>query len=166
MAQTIANDLELYGFETDVADSGAAAIERFANDPADVVVTDLRMKSMDGLDGLDAIKRADPTVPVIIMTAFGAIETAVEAMRRGAFHYLTKPFAMEAVRSLVESACRERALSRENALLRQTLHENASARQLLGQSASMRSLRALIQQVAGAASSVLISGETGTGKEL
>jgi DNA-binding NtrC family response regulator len=84
MAHTIANDLEMAGFETDVADSGAAAVERFANEPADVVVTDLRMKGMDGLDLLDAIKRADPTVPVVIMTAFGAIESAVEAMRRGA----------------------------------------------------------------------------------
>jgi two-component system response regulator HydG len=166
MAHTIANDLQLAGFETEVADSGAAAMERFANDPADVVVTDLRMKSMDGLDVLDAIKRADPSVPVVIMTAFGAIETAVEAMRRGAFHYVTKPFELEALRALVDRACRERALARENARLRGTLRENLSARQLVGQSVSMRQLRALIERVAAASSPVLISGETGTGKEL
>jgi two-component system response regulator HydG len=166
MAETIANELEAAGIETEVADSGAAALERFAKEPADVVVTDLRMKSVDGLDVLSGIKRADPTVPVIIMTAFGAIDSAVEAMRRGAFHYVTKPFALEAVRSLVERACRERTLSRENALLRRTLHANASARQLLGASAPMRQLRALIEQVAGASSPVLITGETGTGKEL
>jgi len=166
LAETVANELEAASFDVDVVDSGAAALERFAREPADVVITDLRMKNVDGLDVLAGIKRADPTVPVIIMTAFGAIDSAVEAMRRGAFHYITKPFAMEALRSLVESACRERALSTENAQLRRTLHENASARQLLGQSTAMRSLRALIERVAGAASSVLISGETGTGKEL
>jgi two-component system response regulator HydG len=103
---------------------------------------------------------------VVIMTAFGAIDTAVEAMRRGAFHYVTKPFELEALRTLVARACRERALSRENARLRGALRENLSAWQLVGQSVSMRQLRALIERVAAAASPVLISGETGTGKEL
>ncbi len=166
MAETIANELGAAGFDTEVVHSGAAALERFGQEPADVVISDLRMKNVDGLDVLSGIKRADPTVPVIIMTAFGAIDSAVEAMRRGAFHYVTKPFELEALRSLVERACRERVLSRENALLRRTLRTNAAAQQLLGSSAPMRRLRALIEQVAGAASSVLISGETGTGKEL
>jgi two-component system response regulator HydG len=166
MAETVAHELEAARFDVNVASSGAEAIELFTRDPADVVVTDLRMSSVDGLDVLSAVRRIDATVPVIIMTAFGGIETAVEAMRRGAFHYVTKPFEMEALRSLVETACRDRALSRENALLRRTLGANASARQILGQSAPMRALRALIAQVSGAASSVLISGETGTGKEL
>ncbi len=100
------------------------------------------------------------------MTAFGAVESAVEAMRRGAYHYVTKPFALETLRSLVERACRERTLSRENAMLRRTLRSNLPSRQLLGSSLPMRQLRALIAQIADATSSVLISGETGTGKEL
>jgi two-component system response regulator HydG len=166
LAQTIANDLGDAGFETQIAGDGVSALRLFAKDPTDVVVTDLRMKGGDGLDLLAGIKQADPNVPVIIMTAFGAVESAVEAMRRGAYHYVTKPFALETLRSLVERACRERSLSRENAILRRTLRSNPPSRQLLGNSLPMRQLRALIAQIADAASSVLISGETGTGKEL
>jgi len=166
MAQTIANDLEAAGYETEVASGGAAALDMFTREPADVVVTDLRMRSVDGLDVLTGIKRADPGVPVVIMTAFGAIDSAVEAMRRGAFHYVTKPFALETLRALVDRACRERALTRENAILRRNLRANAAAQQLLGDSLAMRQLRALIERVAAASSPVLISGETGSGKEL
>src|SRR4029079_14081375 len=99
------------------------------------------MKGSDGLEVLSGVKRLDPTVPVIIMTAFGAIESAVEAMRRGAFHYITQPFQLDALRSLVQRARRERALAKENALLRRMLRERTSSRQLLGDSASMRQLR-------------------------
>ena len=166
MAQTIAVDLEKAGFEAEIAGDGTSALEKFLKEPTDVVVTDLRMKGSDGLDLLAGIKQAEPTTPVIIMTAFGAVESAVEAMRRGAYHYVTKPFALETLRVLVERACRERALSRENALLRRTLRSNLSSRQLLGNSLPMRQLRALIAQISDATSSVLISGETGTGKEL
>ncbi len=104
MAQTIANDLASIGFETRVAHDGAKALAAFTADPTDVVVTDLRMKGSDGLDLLAGIKQADPGTPVIIMTAFGAVETAVEAMRHGAYHYVTKPFALETLRALVERA--------------------------------------------------------------
>src|SRR5262249_20787277 len=89
-----------------------------------------------------------------------------EAMRRGAFHYITKPFELEALRALVERAGRERALSNENAMLRRMLRDTFTSRQLVGGSIAMRQLRALIQQVAAATSAVLISGETGTGREL
>ncbi len=166
MAETIANDLERAGYEALVADSGAAAIELFQKDQTDVVVTDLRMKNVDGLDVLEGVRRIDPEVPVLIMTAFGGVDSAVEAMRRGAFHYVTKPFELHTLRALIERACRERALARENAQLRRNLRENLSARQLLGTSPPMRQLRALIERVAHAASPVLISGETGSGKEL
>jgi two-component system response regulator HydG len=166
MAETIARDLEAAGFTTETAANGNAALARFAEAPADVVVTDLRMKGGDGIELLAGIKATDPTVPVVIMTAFGAVESAVEAMQQGAFHYITKPFALDALRALVERACRERALTRENALLRRTLQANLAAQPLLGQSVAMRQVRASIAQVADAAAAVLIWGETGTGKEL
>ncbi len=166
VAQTVANELDAAGFETEVVASGGAALDRFAAEPADVVVTDLRMQNVDGMDVLRAVKRVDPSVPVLVMTAFGDVDSAVEAMASGAFHYLTKPFAMEDLLALVERACRERILSRENAQLRKALHENASSRRLLGKSPPMQKLRALIERVAGASASVLISGETGSGKDL
>ncbi len=166
MARTIANDLEAAGFATDVAESGAAALEQFARQPADVVVTDLRMNQGDGMEVLNGVKRIDPGVPVVIMTAFGAIDSAVEAMRRGAFHYITKPFQLDVLRALVERAGRERALSAENALLRRMLKQSTSSRQLIGESPPLRQLRALIEKIADAASAVLITGETGTGKEV
>ena len=166
MAETVAMDLEAAGFETAVADSGQAAVAMFQKDPADVVVTDLRMKNVDGLDVLDGVKRIDPEVPVVLMTAFGGVESAVEAMRRGAYHYVTKPFELNALRALVERASRERTLARENVLLRRNLRSNLSARQILGNSPPMQQLRALVERVASAASPALISGETGTGKEL
>jgi two-component system response regulator HydG len=166
MAETVAMDLEAAGYETAVADSGTAAVALFQKDPADVVVTDLRMKNVDGLDVLDGVKRVDPEVPVLLMTAFGGVESAVEAMRRGAFHYVTKPFELDALRALVDRACRERMLTRENALLRRNLRATLSSRQILGGSPRMQQLRALVERVASAASPALISGETGTGKEL
>ena len=166
MAETVAMDLEAAGYETSVADNGTAAVAMFQKDPADVVVTDLRMKNVDGLDVLEGVKRVDPEVPVLLMTAFGGVESAVEAMRRGAFHYVTKPFELNALRALVDRACRERTLSRENALLRRNLRANLSSRQILGNSPRMQQLRSLVERVASAASPALISGETGTGKEL
>jgi two-component system response regulator HydG len=168
MAPAIARELTAAGIDTEIASSGPHALDRCAKDPFDVVITDLRMRARetDGLDLLDALKRSDPNLPVLIMSGAGGVESAVEAMRRGAFHYLAKPFGPEAVRSLVERACRERTLALENETLRRSLRDSLAAHRLLGQSASMRQLRALIERVAGASSPVLISGETGTGKEL
>jgi two-component system response regulator HydG len=166
MARTIASDLQAAGFTAEIADSCAAALDEFARQPADVVVTDLRMHRGDGLEVLTRIKQLDATVPVIIMTAFGAIDSAVEAMRRGAFHYITKPFQLDSLRALVERAGRERALANENALLRRMLRQSTSSRPLLGESRPMQQLRALIGKIAEATSAVLVTGETGTGKEV
>ena len=139
---------------------------RFSAAPADAVLTDLRMKDVDGLDVLDAIKRLDPDAAVVIMTAFGAIESAVEAIRRGAYHYVTKPFKMAVVRVLLERACAERSLRSENQRLRKEVEERYSFASLVGKSREMQQVYELIERLAAVPSPALIVGETGTGKEL
>jgi two-component system, NtrC family, response regulator HydG len=166
MASTVAEFLVASGFEVETASGGAEGVARFAAAPSDAVLTDLRMKDVDGLDVLDAIKRLDPDAAVVIMTAFGAIESAVEAIRRGAYHYVTKPFKMAVVRVLLERACAERSLRSENQRLRKEVEERYSFSSLVGKSREMQQVYDLIERLAAVPSPALILGETGTGKEL
>jgi two-component system, NtrC family, response regulator HydG len=166
MASTVAEFLVASGFEVETASGGAEGVARFSAAPADAVLTDLRMKDIDGLDVLDAIKRLDPDAAVVIMTAFGAIDSAVEAIRRGAYHYVTKPFKMAVVRVLLERACAERLLRSENQRLRKEVEERYSFASLVGKSREMQQVYELIERLAAVPSPALIVGETGTGKEL
>jgi two-component system response regulator HydG len=166
MARTVGEYLDSHGFESEAVGSGADGIASFSALPADAVLTDLRMKDLDGLDVLDAIRKVDSSAPVVIMTAFGAIDTAIEALRRGAYHYVTKPFKMDVVRVLLERACAERALRSENERLRHEVAERFSFANLVGKSTAMNQIYDLIQRVAAVSSPALILGETGTGKEL
>lgn len=118
MAQAIVEYLERHGFEADGVSSASAALDRFKAAPPDVVLTDLRMKGIDGLDLLAAVHDIDRDVPVVIMTAFGAEDTAAEAIQRGAYHCVTKPFKMDMIRLLMERALEERSVRAENAVLR------------------------------------------------
>jgi len=156
-----------HGFRVTSATDGEAAVKAFHRHSPDVVLTDLRMRGFDGLDVLEAIKAADPDSAVVIMTAFGNVESAVDAIQRGAFHYVTKPFKMAAVRVLLERAASvRRARLKGHPLRIGGAAERPSARSLLGGSEPMQELRRLIGRAADAASPVLIQGETGTGKEL
>jgi two-component system response regulator HydG len=166
MATTIAEYLGSHGFEAEPVGGGAEGIARFSAGAADVVLTDLRMTEADGLDVLDAIKRIDPSTPVLIMTAFGAIDSAVEAIRRGAYHYITKPFKLEVLKLMLQRACAERDLRSENERLRQAVDERFAFQSLVGKSEAMRQLYALIERAAAVTSPALLLGETGTGKEL
>jgi two-component system response regulator HydG len=166
MARTIAEDLEEHGYECAVEHGGAAALARAKRDPMDLVVTDLRMEEVDGFDLLGALVEHDATTPVILMTAFGSIDTAVEAIKRGAYHYLTKPLKLAELRVFVEKALAERARAVENKSLRKVVSERYSLGNLVGKSAPMRALYETVERVARADSTVLISGESGTGKEL
>ena len=166
MASAIVEYLHRHGFDAEGVDSGAAGLQRFKASPADVVLTDLRMKGLDGMDVLAGIRAITADVPVVIMTAFGGVDSAVEAIQRGAYHYVTKPFKLEVVRTLIERAIGERAIRAENEALRRTVREVLTGGTLVGRSAAIRAVTDLVRRVAAASAPVLVLGETGTGKEL
>jgi two-component system response regulator HydG len=164
MARLLGDKLREHGWQPTIVDGGKAAIDALAAAIPDLVITDLRMADVDGLDVLDAARAADPDVPVIIMTAFGAVETAIEAMKRGAWHYVTKPVRLDELMLHVQRAFEHRALRRDNRLLRHETRRGMSA--IVGKSSVMRELYGMIERVALAAAPVLIRGESGSGKEL
>jgi two-component system, NtrC family, response regulator HydG len=166
MAKAVVEYLERHGYEAEGVNSGTAALERFNAAPPDAVLTDLRMKGMDGMDVLAAVREIDDEVPVVIMTAFGAVDSAVEAIQRGAYHYVTKPFKMNVLLTLMERALSERSVRAENAVLRRTVRQVLTPGTLVGRSAGVRTVTDLVLRVAAASAPVLILGETGTGKEL
>jgi two-component system response regulator HydG len=166
MAEMIADDLGSAGYEAEAAAGGKAALAALRKRSFDAVITDLRMNDVDGFDVLEASRRDQPDRPVLIMTAYGTIENAIEAVRRGASHYLTKPFRLAEARVYLERALAERGLRRENAQLRRAVDERLGFRNLVGRSPVMRQLYELLERVAASTAPVLILGESGTGKEL
>jgi len=142
------------------------ALERFREDPVECVITDLKMPGMDGITLLTEIKKAQPRTAVIVLTAFATIETAVEATRKGAFDYVTKPFRQERILITVDKAMGWQAMVQENLALRQALAEKDGFASLVGASPVMRAIFERIRQVAPTQGTVLITGPSGTGKEL
>ena len=161
MAETLADGLIDQQFDAVAFGSAIAALEAVKNGDIDVVVTDLRMPEMDGLALLDAIRAAAPQTQVIVMTAFGAVDSAVEAIRKGAYHYLTKPFKLDELAIFVRRAIAERALRRETATLRKRVGAHGD---LVVHSAAMQRVLGIVERIATANVPVLITGETGTGK--
>ena len=145
---------------------GQAALDHLARDPVDLVIVDLRMDGLSGIDVLRLVKQAHPDVEVIVMTAYGTIATAVEAMRLGAFDFITKPFEMEEVLLRVRNALERRHLKKEVHRLRAEATHTFSLEAIIGASDSMRKAMALVPRAAQTESTVLITGESGTGKEL
>ncbi|MGN6107972.1 MAG: sigma-54-dependent transcriptional regulator, partial [Kofleriaceae bacterium] len=164
MARLVADTFGERGWDCTVVDSGRAAIDAIAAHRFDLVISDLRMAEVDGLDVLDAAHAADPELPVILMTAFGGIDSAIEATRRGAWHYVVKPLRLDDLVLHARRALDQRALRRENVELRAKVRGGFGS--LVGQSTAMRDLYSLIERIARAPSPVLIRGESGTGKEL
>jgi len=152
------------GFEVEKARTAEEALK--VADRADLVLTDLRLPQMDGLELVSAIRRQNSQTPVIVMTAFGSIETAVEAMKSGAIDFLLKPFSLDHLMTVVQKALEMRALRDENLQLREELGRRYAFDNIVGRSAPMQEVFATIMRVAPTRATVLLAGESGVGKDL
>lgn len=166
MRNMLSETLREEGYRVDSADDGQKALDLVRNKSYDLVLTDLKMPSIDGLEVLSKIKEIDEEAPVIVMTAFGTIEDAVNAMKKGAYDFITKPFDTEHLCVLVNRALENRRLVAENTLLREELLTGSGLANIIGKNEKMIELGGLIQKVAKSDASVLLQGESGTGKEL
>ena len=158
--------LKRTGYEvTSVAD-GEEAVELLQKELFDLVITDLRMPKVGGMEVLKAVKSASPETVVLVITAFASADSAIEAMKQGAYDYLTKPFQVDEVQLIIRNALEKRRLTTENILLKREMASQSSFAQLVGQSDVMQKVFEVVRKVADSKSNVLICGESGTGKEL
>ena len=155
-----------WGYAITEADDGSSAVEAVRRQPFDLILMDIRMIKVSGLTALTEIKAFNPAIPVVIMTAYASVETAVEALKKGAYDYLTKPLDFDELRLTLERAVDHSHLKEENRLLRASLGARFDRRNLIGRSAAMTHLIETASQVAPSEATVLITGESGTGKEM
>jgi DNA-binding NtrC family response regulator len=158
--------LEGAGYRVALAASAEEALEKFTTEDVAVTLTDIRMSGMDGLALLDRIKDVDAEALVVVMTAYSSVETAVAALRKGAYDYVTKPFVNEDLLQSVKNALRQRELFRENRALRRELDSRYSFAEIIGTSEALQQVFRLVEKVAATTTNILIEGESGTGKEL
>ncbi|HET7436982.1 MAG TPA: sigma-54 dependent transcriptional regulator [Thermoanaerobaculia bacterium] len=154
------------GFDILLASSGEEALNFLETEEVDLAILDVMLPGISGIDTLRAIRIANPSLPVIVITAFSSIDGAIEAMKQGAFHYIPKPFKNEEVVLTVNKALEQRRLSKENERLKAELSEKYAYANIIGKSETMRKLFDLIRLAAPSRSNMLIQGESGTGKEL
>jgi DNA-binding NtrC family response regulator len=166
MRQMLAKTLESEGYEVDVARDGEVGLDKAKEKRFDLVLTDLKLPNMDGLRVLSSFKELDPEISVIVMTAYGTIETAVQAIKQGAFDFLTKPFDVDHLNVLIQRALENRRLLAENVLLREELAQSLGFTEIIGKSEKMKEVTRLVKKVAPSDTTVLLLGESGTGKEL
>lgn len=152
--------------EVDTVDNPLKVADLLRNKTYDVILTDLKMPGKDGIRILEEVKQESPSTAVILMTAYGTIDSAIEATRKGAFDYITKPFRKERILHILDQALNWRRLNEENIYLRRKLEEKSRFPALIGSSPSMRQLLNQIEKVAKTSATVLITGQSGTGKEL
>jgi len=158
--------LEEAGYRVAAAANAEEALERFAAEDVAVTLTDIRMAGMDGLALLDRIKDIDGEALVIVMTAYSSVDSAIAALRKGAYDYVTKPFVNEDLLQSVKNAIRQRELFRENRALRRELERRYSFSEIIGTSEALQSVFRLVEKVATTTTNILVEGESGTGKEL
>ncbi|HSL03504.1 MAG TPA: sigma-54 dependent transcriptional regulator [Nitrospiraceae bacterium] len=154
------------GFEVETAEDAETALRRLEQWQPELVITDIHMPGMDGLALLAAVREKEPDIPVVLLTAYGSLKTAVDAIKAGAFDYLSKPFVVEDIRLVVRRALEHTKLVRENRSLRGQLRDRYRFDNLVGSSGGMVEVYKLVARVAETDSTVLIQGESGTGKEL
>jgi len=158
--------LEREGYQADQAESAEAALGLLESGIYELVISDVNMPGLSGLELLERIKQLSSETAVLLITAYTTAEQAVEAMKLGAYDYIAKPFKVEEIKVLVRNALEKRRLQRENIILRREVEERYSFSGLIGKSLKMKELYNLIEKVAASNASVLILGESGTGKEL
>jgi DNA-binding NtrC family response regulator len=166
MRESLAGWLERDGHAVETAPSGEAALKKCAATRFDILMVDIKMEGMNGLELLRRIKESDPDAAVVIITAYGSIATAIEAMKGGAHDYLLKPFEPGELSILVERIIQHQQQARENLYLKEQFKDRTRFESMIGQSAPMQGVFDLIRDVAPSAATVLITGETGTGKGL
>ena len=154
------------GYKVDTAEDGEEALRKVEEEGYDLVITDVKMPGVDGMTVLESVKRDFADTEVVVITAYGTIRNAVEAMKMGAYDYLTKPFSVEEVEVVVQRALERKRLISENIRLKRELEKVQGLRTLVGQSPAMRKVLEMIEMVAPTKATVLIQGESGTGKEL
>jgi DNA-binding NtrC family response regulator len=154
------------GYEVEFSSSGDEALEKFAPQSADVILLDLLMPGLDGIEVLRRIKKIDPTVAVIIITAYGSVESAIAAMKIGALDYVQKPFKHDDLLLTIRKAAEHKRLQEENLRLKDELRKKFSFSNIIGKSPAMNSIFELIRAAAPTRSTILLEGESGTGKEL
>jgi DNA-binding NtrC family response regulator len=154
------------GYQVETIASGREALRRIEGERWDLALLDIRMPGMDGMELQNRLREIDPALPVIIMTGYASVETAVQALKNGAYDYITKPFDPDELVHLVTKALEHRAVKREVVRLRESLQEVFPKCDLIGQGPSMKHVTDLIETVAGTDATVLVTGESGTGKEI
>jgi len=166
MLDMLKQTLEAEGYQVIPARDGAEGIRKLADERIGLVLTDLKLPKKDGFEVLKAVKQDNPLLPVIVMTAFGTIETAVKAVKEGAYDFLTKPFDTGHLLVLIKRALDASRMASENILLREEFAERLGLPKIIGKSAQMQEIMSKIQKVAPTNATVLVHGESGTGKEL
>ena len=154
------------GFETFTANSGPEALQILENSDVDLVLTDMKMPVMDGIELLEKVKMKDPKLPIIMMTAYGTVEKAVEAMQKGAYNYILKPFDNERLVIYVNKALEMYRMVKENRELRSAMESRFGFGNIIGKSKEMQEVFKTIRKVAPTTATVILEGENGTGKEL